>query len=97
MKTRLALILAWLVIGLLNGAVWCWMGLCILCNAPRAISIAVAYDRLGNAALGQGDRETISSWSGRHNGWQERVINWIFYHLTGEKNHCDKYRELEPL
>lgn len=94
MRIRLVLMLAWLVIGLLNGTVWFWMGISILFNTTRAVSIAVAYDRLGNAAMGQGDQETISSWSGRKNGWQERFINWIFLHLTGEENHCDKYREV---
>jgi len=93
MKVRIVLLLAWLFIGILNTAVWLWMGVSILFDTPRAIDIAIAYDRLGNAAMGQGDRETISSWSGRQNGWQEKFINWIFFHLMGEENHCDRYRE----
>jgi hypothetical protein len=93
MKIRLVLLLAWISIALLSFVIWLWMGVSILFNIPRAISMAVAYDRLGNAAMGQGDRETISSWSGRNNGWQERFINWLFFHLMGETNHCDKYRE----
>lgn len=93
MKVRLVLILAWLIIAPLSIATWIWMAVGILFNMPRATSIAVAYDRLGNAAMGQGDRETISSWSGKKNGWQERFINWLFFHLMGETNHCDKYRE----
>lgn len=34
--------------------------------------------------------ETISSYIGRtHAGtWQETVINWIMYHVTGKTNHC---------
>lgn len=93
MKIKFVLTLAWFAIALLNVVVWLWMGISILFNTKRATSIAVAYDRLGNAAMGQGDRETISSWSGRKDGWQEKFINWIFFHLKGETNHCDIYRE----
>lgn len=93
MKIRFVLTLAWLAIGILNIVIWLFMALSIITNVERAVSIATAYDRLGNAAMGQGDTETISSWSGRKNGWQEKFINWLFFHLMGETNHCDKYRE----
>ena len=34
--------------------------------------------------------EMISSFVGRnyHLKWQEKAIDWIFLHLTGEKDHC---------
>lgn len=92
MKIRFLLLFFWVIIGILYPIVWIYSLVCIAFNTKRAISIAVAFDRLGNAALGQGDRETISSWSGRKNGWQEECINWLFFHLTGEVNHCDRYR-----
>lgn len=94
MKQTSVLILAWLVIGMLSLLVYFYMLLMIVCNQKRAVSMTLAYDRLGNAAMGQGDRETISSWSGRKDGWQERFINWLFFHLTGEVNHCDNNREM---
>lgn len=89
MKTRLVLLLAWLIIFPLSLLVWVYMGVGILFNVERATSIALGWDRLGNASLGQGDMQTISSWSGRHGGWQERFIDWIFFNMTGEVNHCD--------
>ena len=92
MKTRLVLLFFWLIIGLLVPSIWLYMFICTAFNTKRAISRAIAFDRLGNAALGQGDRETISSWSGRKNGWREEAINKLFYWLTGEVNHCDNNR-----
>jgi hypothetical protein len=43
--------------------------------------------------------ETISSHVGRtmHGKWQEKAIDWIFLHLTGEKNHCVNAVEKEFL
>jgi hypothetical protein len=34
--------------------------------------------------------QTISSYVGinYHGKWQERVIDWIMFHLTGEREHC---------
>lgn len=93
MKTRFVLILAWLLIVLLNSIVWLYLFVTILFNIDRAISITIAYDRLGNTVMGQGDKETISSWSGKKNSWQEEFVNWLFFHLTGEVNHCGNNRE----
>lgn len=93
MRTRLVLLFFWFAIAVLNCAVWIWMGVSILFNTKRAIDIAIAYDRLANISMGQGD-ETISSWSGKKNSWQEEFINWLFFQLTGEVNHCDANREL---
>ena len=93
MKTRLVLIFFWFVILAANVLIQMWFTLSIVFSVKRATAIAMGYDRLGNAAMGQGN-ETISSWAGRHGGWQERFINWLFRLLTGEENHCDKYREV---
>lgn len=94
MKLRLVLLFFYLVITILAPIIWMYLSVCIMFNTKRAVSITIAYDRLANAALGQGDRETISSWSGKKNGWQEEFINKLFFILTGETNHCDKYREV---
>lgn len=92
MKQRLALTFFWFVIALFNVAVLFWMGVAIVFNLKRATDIAIGYDRLANTAMGQG-HETISSWAGKRNGWEEKAINWLFKTLTGEENHCDNHRE----
>lgn len=95
MKLKGLLILVWLVLLILQPVLLCWMLIMIALNTKRALSMVLAYDRLGNAAFGQGDRETISSWSGRKGGWREQAIDWLFRHLTGELNHCDNHREIQ--
>lgn len=92
MKLRFALILFWIIIAVANAAVMFWMAVSILFNTDRAIQIAVAYDRVGNVAMGQG-YETLSSYYGKKNNTMEKFINWLFFVLTGEKNHCDNWRE----
>ncbi len=92
MKVRLVLLFFWFVILAVNVAIQFWMLVSICFNVKRAVAIAIAYDRLGNAAMGQG-YETISSYAGKKNGWQEKFINWLFFVLTGERNHCDRNRE----
>lgn len=64
----------------------------IITGSQRAVEISLGYDRLGNASMGRGN-ETISSWVGKRNSWQERFINKLFNILTGEVNHCDNNRE----
>lgn len=89
---RLALCIFWFIILGLNVAAMIWFAVCIMFNPTRATQIALGYDRVGNAAMGQGN-ETISSWAGRHSSWMERPINWLFKALTGEENHCNHSRE----
>lgn len=92
MKQRLVLTFFWFTIALFNIAVMFWMAASIMFSVKRATAIAIAYDRLGSAAMGNG-QETISSWAGKKNSWQEQFINWLFKTLTGEENHCDNNRE----
>lgn len=91
MKLRLALVFFWFAIAFFNGIVMLYMAFCILFNTDRATKISVAYDRVGNAAMGNNSTETISSWAGRTNHWMEKPINYLFKILTGEDNHCDKW------
>jgi hypothetical protein len=92
MKLRFVLCLFWIIIAVCNAAVMFWMAVCIMFNIDRATQIALGYDRVGNVAMGRG-WETISSWAGRNNDWLERPINWLFKVLTGEENHCDRWKE----
>ena len=36
--------------------------------------------------------ETISSYIGRncYGRWQQRLIDWVFYRVTGQRDHCLK-------
>ena len=63
------------------------------------MNILVALDQLigafffidaDDSIFGLASDETISSYVGRkyHGKWQERLINWIMLHITGEKDHC---------
>ena len=90
---RLILLFFMLIISVCNVFVMSWMFISIFFNPQRALEIAIAYDRLGNAAMGQGGNETISSWAGRNNHWLEKPINWVFKILTGEDNPCDRWKE----
>lgn len=63
----------------------------ILVGSERGKRILLAYDRLGNAALGGDDRETISSRANRGRkegarGWCLlcRLLDWL------DKDHCEK-------
>jgi hypothetical protein len=88
MRQRFALILFWFLIWGTNKVVQVWFAWCIIFNTKRATEIALAYDRVGNVSMGQG-HETISSWSGRKNGWMEPYINKMFEWLGEGPNHCD--------
>ena len=92
MKKRAVLFIFWIIILLLNVVIQLWMTCSLIFNVERATTIALGYDRLGNAAMGQGN-ETISSWAGRKNSWMEPWINKLFKVLTGEVNHCDNNLE----
>lgn len=50
-----------------------WMLVAILVGSPRAWRIIVAYDRVGNAATGGADTETISSRADRGRGEGRRT------------------------
>jgi hypothetical protein len=51
-----------------------WMLCAIIVGSPRAHRIAMAYDRVGNAATGGSDLETISRRAAR--GQREGNKNW---------------------
>jgi hypothetical protein len=66
-----------------------WMLVGIIVGSKRTWRILVAYDRLGNAATGGSDRETISSRAHRgategRRGWCIlcRALDWL------HKDHC---------
>lgn len=57
--------------------------------------VLIAIDQLGNTITGGDPDETISSRTGKAaiagKRWAlilERIINAIFLHLTGERDHC---------
>jgi hypothetical protein len=89
---RVALFIAYMLILVIELAVHFWFVVSLLFNTERALAIVLAYDRLGNVAMGQGN-ETVSSWAGRRNSWLEKPINFLFKILTGETNHCDSHLE----
>ena len=58
-------------------------------------NLLIAIDQGGNAFLGGNPDETISSRVGkaaRGGGWfavaMRRLIDWLFFNLTGERDHC---------
>lgn len=59
-------------------------------SPSRTRKIALAYDQLGNATMGGDEDETISSMLGRTGkpAWLVKLVNWIFFQLYGEVNHC---------
>lgn len=62
---RLTLIGLFMVCQVAHVAASLWMLVAILVGSPRAWRIIVAYDRVGNAATGGADTETISSRANR--------------------------------
>lgn len=91
MIARIKLLALWLLCQVLHPIVALWMLLAILVGSRRAVRMAIAYDRLGNAATGGLDTETISSRSNRgtsegNRGWCLlcRVLDWI------DRDHCKK-------
>lgn len=59
-------------------------------SAMRTRKIMLAYDQLANATMGNDEDETISSMLGRTGKplWLVKLVNWIFFELYGEVNHC---------
>ncbi len=87
--TRPKLLLLWLLCvlaGVISGG---WMLLAIIAGSPRADSIALGFDQLGNVATG-GDEDMLIStrcWINRSDPvyarWM-RIINWLF----NDPDHC---------
>lgn len=71
---RLTLLAIWLLCQFAHIVASLWMLVAIISNSPRAWRIAIAYDRVGNAATGGKDTETISSRANR--GRAEGQRNW---------------------
>lgn len=71
---RLSLFALWLVCQLAHLIASLWMLAAIAVGSPRARRIALAYDRVGNAATGGLDTETISSRA--HRGSTEGNRGW---------------------
>jgi hypothetical protein len=68
-----------------------WALVAIITGSPRALRIIIAYDRVGNAATGGLDNETISSRANR--GMNEGNLGWcILCRLLDriDKDHCKK-------
>ena len=74
----------------LIATVWLLFATWVIPSATRCRKIAISYDQLGNAVMGNDEDETISSMLGRTGkpAWLVRLVNWIFFQLYGEMNHC---------
>ena len=59
-------------------------------SVSRSRKITLSYDQLGNATMGGDEDETISSMLGRKGKpvWLVKFVNWMFFVLYGERNHC---------
>lgn len=64
-------------------------------KCPYGLNILIGLDQFVGTLWGIDSDETISSWTGKHRpgSWLETLINWLFYRLTGEQNHCERNRE----
>lgn len=74
-----------------------WLLSCVISGSTsRSRKIALSYDQLGNATMGGDEDETISSMLGRKGKpvWLVKLVNWIFFVLYGEVNHCQS--KIEP-
>ena len=71
-------------------SVWFLSAIWIKPSESRCRKIALSYDQLGNAVMGGDEDETISSMLGRTGkpAWLVKLVNWIFFQLYGEVNHC---------
>ncbi|MHB1227683.1 MAG: hypothetical protein ACYC0O_09185 [Desulfurivibrionaceae bacterium] len=86
---RIPLIFLWLLCQVCNLIAALQMLAAILIGSPRAWTLAVSYDQLGNVILGGSEDMTISAraWAQRHT-WRWAWLVW-FLNLI-EKNHCYK-------
>lgn len=59
-------------------------------SPERTKRLALSYDQLGNVVMGGHEDETISSRLGRKGSpvWLITLVNWVFFKLYGEVNHC---------
>jgi len=91
MKKRLALLGIFLLCQLGHIVASVWMLIAILSKSPRAWTIALAYDRVGNAATGGSDKELITERAAR--GTKEGNRGWCLLCRLLDKvdpNHCEK-------
>jgi hypothetical protein len=89
---------AWALIWVACACVAAWTLIAIplsalLSHGRRGWRIAVAYDQLGNTAAGGHEDETFSSrcWGQRSKPRYMRlvrIIDWVFWTLEGERDHC---------
>lgn len=89
---KLALVL-YLVLGqLANFLAVLRMSACILVGSRQAITIALAYDQLGNTAFGGNEDETISSAAGRARNAGKRwgCVLCRFLDFAFREEHCTK-------
>lgn len=89
--TRAALLCLVPVVALAGLGSLVYLPFAILIGSPRARTMLVAYDRIGNAWTGGKDTETISSRANR--GRVEGVAGWcLLCRLLDriEKDHCSK-------
>jgi len=94
MKTRLAMVLIWVLCALAAAVGLVWMALAILTGSPRALDIAVGFDQMANATFGGDEDETISSRCWRYRDEQpyralRKLVDTAFA-LAGDSDHCEK-------
>ena len=87
---RAKLILLWLLCLAAGLIATVWMLLAIIAGSPRAGSIALGFDQLGNVATGGDEDQYISSrcWMNRADpvyARYVRIINWLF----NDPGHCE--------
>lgn len=84
MMRRVFGLACWLLCCVCAAMALAWLPVAILLGNARAWRMIVAFDRVGNAALGGSDRETISSRANRARAGQRRwgcvlckVLDWL--------------------
>lgn len=96
-KQRVVFFVCLLLFQLLHIIASCWLLCAIVANsASRCRKIALSYDQLGNATMGNNEDETMSSMLGRTGkpAWLVTFVNWVFFRLYGQVNHCQT--RIEP-
>lgn len=91
MKNRIALLFLWqlcVIAGVVSSLQMLWS---VLVGSPKAWRLAKAFDRVGNAATGGSDKETVSS---RANQARLEGRRWgcLLCKILDrfEKDHCSK-------
>lgn len=90
----ISFVLAWLLCLATAVVSLVWMLVAGLFGSERAVQIAVAYDQLGNATGAGDEDETVSArcWrlkSAPNYGRLQRAIDWLFFALRDETDHCE--------